>query len=118
MSITIRHPRAFHRLVHVKKTNLFTGECSRRFFDSDRESTRLLCVIAKTSPIVFVFFVSGLIFRQLKIFESVAHPRPKVFGEKKKRVRPQDGHVEHVCKLLGSIYQKRRGHLAFVRKNE
>ena len=43
---------------------------------------------------------------------------PNMFSEKKAEktpeVRSRDGHVEHVCKSLEPISQKRRGHLDFL----
>ena len=33
---------------------------------------------------------------------------------KKTRVRPRDGHAEHVCKISGSIFQKQRRRLDFL----
>ena len=35
-------------------------------------------------------------------------------AEKTPEVRSRDGHVEHVCKSLEPISQKRRGHLDFL----
>ena len=89
------------------------------FFDSDREIfARLLCALAKTSPdvCVFVFFY----FSSFKIFRKMWTTLVQFFSaeeEKRKtspRVRPWDGHVEHVCKNSGC------GHLdsTRVRKNE
>ena len=61
-----------YRKVHVI-SNVFPGECPRRFFDSDREIwTRFLCVIVKTPPVSFFF--SCLSFRQLSLFGKCGPP--------------------------------------------
>ena len=58
-------------------------------------------------------------FSSIKIFREKWTTLAQLFSAKKEtkkiytHVRPRDGHVEHVCKIAGSISHKRRGHLDF-----
>ena len=104
-----------------KKTNVFPGECPRRLFDSDRKCFAYALYVPFRRPHLsggglFLVFLSD--FLPVKIFWKMWPTLDQTFSAKIKlklspprKIRPRDGRVEHVCKISGTISQKRRGHL-------
>ena len=122
-------PMVYYRytLVHVKKKYIHIYSSANVHavfsFDSGIKIFVHVFYVPLQRPhlpeFLFLLFF-GLIFCQSRFFlENVAHLKQNLFQRIKKKekkvpdVRPRDGHVEHLCKISGSISQTRRGHLNF-----
>ena len=103
-----------YRLVHVKNTTNYSPSNVNAVFSIQtvKFCTRLLCVIAKTSLVGFLF-IFCLIFRQLIFFEKCDPPYANFFRRKKKRRSDLGMGMYNTCKISGSVSRTRRGHLAF-----
>ena len=115
-----------------KTPNSFRVQCPRRFWEMDPEilHTRLMCPCrAFTKGIFLFFFVFSLeIEDPFKIQISQKMQKPKHLAKKKRKnsnsKRLGKGILNTLCKISGSISQKRRGHwtlkefgvLCFVKK--
>ena len=114
-----------YRLVHVIYTYIYPRRVHAVFFDSDpvKFCARLLCAIAKTSPVAFLFCFCFLDFSTVVSLGEMWSTLEPSFSAKKAgdypppssppEVRPRDGHLEHVCKISWATSQKRPGYFYF-----
>ena len=83
--------------------NLFPGQSPRRFFEPDRENLNT----SSMGPYEDWPNGGGVVFlhdfSSVDIIWEIWTPLDQIHSGQKTEVRPRDGHVEHVCKISGSI---------------